>query len=64
MKLKKLIKKLNKENAPPDGWSAADNVVVDKGKPVAGKIYSLTGGPGTPSIAAGNTWEESLVKDE
>ena len=26
MKLNKLIKKLNKENAPPDGWSAADAV--------------------------------------
>jgi len=64
MKLNKLIKKLNKENAPPDGWTAADAVVVDKGKPEAGKIYALTGGPGTPSIAAGNTWEESLVKDE
>ena len=61
MKLKKLIKKLNKENAPPDGWSAAD--AVDKGKPEAGKIYALTGGPGTPSIAAGNTWEESEVKE-
>ena len=63
MKLKKLIKKLNKENAPPDGWTAADAVVVDKGKPEAGKIYALTGGSGTPSIAAGNTWEESEVKE-
>ena len=26
MKLEKLIKKVNKENAPPDGWSAADAV--------------------------------------
>ena len=62
MKLEKLIKKLNKENAPPDGWSAAAAVKEDKPQP--GKIYSLTGGPGTPSIAAGNTWEESLVKEE
>ena len=62
MKLGKLIKKLNKENAPPEGWSAADAVNEDKPQP--GKIYSLTGGPGTPSIAAGNTWEESLVKEE
>ena len=62
MKLGKLIKKLNKENAPPEGWSAADAVKEDKPEP--GKVYSLTGGPGTPSIAAGNTWEESLVKEE
>ena len=26
MKLKKLIKKINKENTPPDGWKAADAV--------------------------------------
>ena len=26
MKLEKLIKKVNKENAPPEGWSAADAV--------------------------------------
>ena len=36
---------------------------MDKGKPVAGKIYSLTGGLGTPSIASGNTWAESEVKE-
>ena len=36
----------------------------DKGKPEAGKIYSLTGGPNTPSIASGNTWEESEVKQK
>jgi hypothetical protein len=83
MKLDKLIKKLNKENSPPDGWSAADavpkwryrknkdgfmgseNRILEKeDKPQPGKVYSLTGGPGTPSIAAGNTWAESLVKEE
>jgi len=83
MKLGKLIKKLNKENAPPEGWSAADavpkwryrknkdgfmgseNRILEKeDKPEPGKVYSLTGGPGTPSIAAGNTWAESLVKEE
>ena len=63
MKLKKLIKKLNKENAPPDGWRKEDVVAKDPG-PRPGKTYALTGGPGTPSIAAGNTWEESEVKDE
>ena len=35
---------------------------MDKGKPEAGKLYSLTGGHGTPSIASGNTWAESEVK--
>ena len=37
---------------------------MDKGKPEPGKIYSLTGGHGTPSIASGNTWAESEIKDE
>ena len=36
---------------------------MDKGKPEAGKLYSLTGGHGTPSIASGNTWAESEVKE-
>jgi len=31
-------------------------------KPEPGKIYSLTGGHGQPSIASGNTWKESEVK--
>lgn len=26
MKLNKLIKKINKENTPPDGWKAADAI--------------------------------------
>ena len=26
MKLNKLIKKINKENAPPDGWKVADKI--------------------------------------
>ena len=37
---------------------------MDKGKPEPGKIYSLTGGHGTPSIASGITWAESEIKDE
>ena len=32
-------------------------------KPAPGKVYSLTGGHGTPSIASGNTWAESEVKE-
>ena len=62
MKLEKLIKKINTEKAPPDGWSAAD--VVKKDRPVPGKTYALTGGPGEPSVAAGNTWAESVVEDD
>jgi len=26
MRLKKLVKKINKENAPPDGWKPGDKV--------------------------------------
>ena len=36
----------------------------DKGKPLPGVEYSITGGPGQPSIANGNTWEESKVEDK
>ena len=32
-------------------------------KPEAGKIYALTGAPGSRCIANGNTWKESEVKD-
>ena len=35
---------------------------MNKGKPIAGKLYSLTGGADTPSIANGNTWAESETK--
>ena len=33
-------------------------------KPQAGKLYALTGGPGSKCIANGNTWEESVVGEE
>ena len=33
-------------------------------KPEAGKIYRLTGKGDQPSIANGNTWKESVVKEE
>ena len=32
-------------------------------KPEAGKIYSLTGAPGTNCIANGNTWADSEFKE-
>ena len=38
--------------------------MTDFNKPEPGKLYSLTGGIGTKSIAAGNTWAESKIKDE
>ena len=62
MKLDKLIKKIDKENAPPDGWSAAD--AVKKDKPEPGKVYALTGGPGARCIANGYTWKDSVVGDD
>ena len=37
-------------------------MTIDKGKPEAGKIYSLTGLGN--SIANGNTWAESEVKED
>ena len=33
-------------------------------KPEQGKIYCLFGGKGEPSIAKGNTWAESEVKED
>ena len=59
-KLAKLIKKLNKENAPPGGWSSKDGVVD---KPEAGKTYALTGATGSRCIANGNSWKESEVDE-
>ena len=35
-----------------------------KDKPEAGKIYALTDGEGKPSIANGNTWAQSEVKQK
>ena len=60
MKLSKLIKKVNKENAPPDGWRPED-------KPEANKQYALTGvsyNPGDKCISNGNSWKESEVNEK
>ena len=38
--------------------------VEEANKPEPGKIYALTGGPGTRCIANGNTWKESEVNEE
>ena len=58
--LKKLVKQINEENAPPGGWSSQDQL---QDKPEEGKVYALTGGPGARCIANGNTWAESEVID-
>ncbi len=58
--LKKLVKDINAENAPPDGWTKQDQL---QDKPEAGKTYALTGGLGSRCIANGNTWAESEVTD-
>ena len=56
-KLKDLVKQVNADNAPPEGWSpkAAD-------KPEAGKTYALTGSRGSRCIANGYSWKDSEVK--
>jgi hypothetical protein len=61
MKVSKLIKKVNKENTPPDGWKASD--AIKKDKPEANKQYALTGGPGDKCISNGNSWKESEVNE-
>ena len=74
-KLKDLVKQLNADNAPPDGWLPEDQVraaveetvphvdIIEANKPEAGKVYALTGGPGSRCIANGNSWKESEVED-
>ena len=59
--LKKLVEQINAENAPPGGWSSQDQL---QDKPEEGKVYALTGGPGSRCIANGNTWAESEVTEE
>ena len=36
---------------------------IKEDKPVAGKVYALTGTSSSRCIANGNTWAESEVKD-
>jgi len=57
---RKLIKQINEY--------FGEEYIVDASKegdkPLAGKEYKLTGGPGEKCIANGNSWSESEVKDE
>ena len=74
-RLTDLVKQLNADNAPPDGWRPEDQVraaveetvphvdIIEANKPEAGKVYALTGGPGARCIANGNSWKESEVKE-
>ena len=62
IKLKDLVKKVNADNAPPEGWAAQDAVAADK--PEAGKVYALTGKTGAKCIANGYSWKDSLVEEE
>ena len=58
----------------PDGfdYKIIDKDIIDKddvppakeNKPEAGKLYALTGAPGSKCIANGNTWAESVVGEE
>ena len=59
--LKKLVKDINAENAPSDGWTPQDQL---QDKPEEGKVYALTGGPGSKCIANGFSWAESEVTDD
>ena len=52
-----------------EGWLkyeiVEDEIPPEKeNKPQAGKLYALTGGPGSKCIANGNTWEEAVVGEE
>ena len=65
-KLKDLVKQLNADNAVPDGWRPEDQVraAPAEDKPEAGKVYALTGGPGSRCIANGNSWKDSEVHQD
>ena len=41
-----------------------DGDAVKADKPLDGNVYALTGGPGTKCIANGNTWADSLVRED
>ena len=46
------------------GRKDAVSQLKKKDKPEAGKLYALTGAPGSKCIANGNTWAESVVGEE
>ena len=40
------------------------NDIEEANKPEEGKVYALTGAPGSRCIANGNTWKESEVQED
>ena len=51
------MNKRTHSTGPPAGPATID-------KPEEGKVYALTGAPGSRCIANGNTWKDSEVKDD
>ena len=49
------------EPKPGKLTTACDGFMADR--PEEGKVYALTGGPGTPSIESGASWAESVVPE-
>ena len=48
-----------------DGFMGSENRILEKDdKPLPGKVYALTGGPGARCIANGNTWKDSVVGED
>ena len=55
---------MNKEKAIQETRTTKTMQEANEDKPEEGKVYALTGGPGTRCIANGNTWKDSEVKDD
>ena len=52
MKLKKLIKKINKENAPPGGWRPEDKVPSAKPQASSAKLGEIQAASLKPQAAS------------
>ena len=62
--LERLTSKQSRSEANQNSSMKGTNEMTIKDKPAQGKIYCLFGGKGEPSIAKGNTWAESEVKED
>ena len=60
MKLKKLIKKINKENTPPGGWKEADKLTSPQAGSRKGRGHKLRVQASSLSLQA----EESRIPDK
>jgi len=48
-----------------DGFMGSENRIIKKeDKPEEGKVYALTGGPGSRCIANGHSWKDSVVGED